>query len=247
MKAGLEPFYKKSNDKWNPLINGTDRAHAYQRAHRLKKKNAIPESTPVVETLMEKANSFSKILNHLKPIFQSGNIIVWDTEYDQYGNRFELEHIREWRFKKLDTQEVLSIRRYSGDNHWNPQEDRANNPGYSDEKAKKDILAFIPGYTLIAKEKQSVDRHRLKSLVGEIEYGRVLPQLMDFERQFLAPITTKNIKDTSKIYLTRLGLVTLSGSLESVVVLSRKLLLYLCLSSEWLSNLLPFLKVSDTD
>jgi hypothetical protein len=187
-------------------IEPTDQWHGssprVSKSSPVEKKNAIPESTPVVKTLMEKADSFAKILNHLKPILQSGKIIVWDTEYDQYGNRSELEHIREWRFKKLDTQEVLSIRRYSGDNHWNPREVRAKNPDYSDEKAKKDILAFIPGYTLIAKKKQSVDRLRLRSLIGEIEYDRVLPQLIDFERQFLAPITTKNIKDTSKIYLT---------------------------------------------
>ena len=93
----------KNNAKWNPRINGTPRGHDYLKKHRLKRKNMKPETVPVVATMLEKAEAFAKTLEPIKEVLMSGKIIAWDTEYDQHGNRCEVQHIREWRFKKLDT------------------------------------------------------------------------------------------------------------------------------------------------
>jgi hypothetical protein len=93
----------KNNAKWNPRINGTPRGHAYLRKHRLKRKNMAPETVPIVAFLLDNADTFAKTLEPIREVLQSGKVIAWDTEYDQYGNRCEVKHIREWRFKKLDT------------------------------------------------------------------------------------------------------------------------------------------------
>jgi hypothetical protein len=56
----------------------------------------------------------------------------------------------------------------------------------------------------VANEKCSVDRRRFEALgaLFDVDFQKIIPQLLDFDRNFLSPISTKDPKNHSKIYLT---------------------------------------------